>query len=86
MGKPKSTMTKSHDSGASFADILATQIALRKSTTSENSEAKETSPPLFPSVPNIIEEIPVFMDLVKKDSLLAIRLTNRTWWNLPKKR
>lgn len=74
-------MTKSHDSGASFADILATQIALRKSTTSENSEAKETSPPLSPSVPSIIEEIPVFTDLVKKDFLIATRLTKMPWWN-----
>jgi hypothetical protein len=78
-------MTKSQNSGASFADILATEIALRKSTTSESLEVKETLPQLSPSALNIIEEIQVFTDLAKKDLQLATRLTNRTWWNLPKK-
>jgi hypothetical protein len=77
-------MTKSHDSGVSFADILATQIALRKSTTSENLGVKETSPPSYLYALNTIEEIPVFTDLAKKDLQTAILLTNRTWWNLPK--
>jgi hypothetical protein len=76
-------MTKSQNSGASFADILATEIALRKSTTSESLEVKETLPQLSHSALNIIEEIQVFTDLAKKDLQLATRLTNRTWWNLP---
>lgn len=79
-------MTKLRDSGVSFADILATQIALRKSTMSENSGVKETSHPLSHSALSTIEEIPVFTDLAKKDLQTAILLTNRTWWNLPKKR
>jgi len=79
-------MTKSHDSGVSFADILATQIALRKSTMSENLEVKETSPPSYLYALSTIEEIPVFTDLAKKDLQTAILLTNRTWWNSPKKR
>jgi hypothetical protein len=79
-------MTKSQNSGVSFADILATQIALRKSTTSESSGVKETSHQSYPSALNITEEILVFTDLAKKDLELATRLTNRTWWNLPKKR
>jgi len=77
-------MTKSQNSAVSFADILATQIALRKSTTSESSGVKETLPQLSHSALNIIEEIQVFTDLAKKDLQLATRLTNRTWWNLPK--
>ena len=72
-------MTKSQNSVVSFADILATQIALRKSTTSESSEVKETLSQLSPSALNIIEEIQVFTDLAKKDLQLATRLTNKTW-------
>lgn len=79
-------MTKSQDSGVSFADILATEIALRKSTMLENSGGKETSPQLSPSALSITEAIPVFTDLAKKGLQNAIRLTNKTWWNLPIKR
>ena len=68
-------------SAAYFADILATVPKTQRYITFVGLEERDLTLPSSPSVQNIIEEIPVFTDLVLKGSRNAIYLHKNFYWN-----
>jgi|APCry1669189034_1035192.scaffolds.fasta_scaffold442845_1 hypothetical protein len=68
-------------SAAYFADISALAPKTQRYITFVGLEASDLTLPLSPSVQNIIEEIPVFTDLVRKGSRNAIYLHKNFYWS-----
>ena len=68
-------------SAAYFADISATVPKTQRYITFVGLEEDEITLPSSPSVRSIIEEIPVFTDLVQKGSRNVIYLHKSFYWN-----